>query len=105
MYDLTTGLPRLGYLVRMDVKIQYEKIKTSFDYLGKQYSGEIVCSNIESKTYWFVFDQADVKPFGGSIEFKIINGELEAVEDFPEYPLFIASIKMSIDKYRKELCN
>jgi hypothetical protein len=89
----------------MNVKIQYEKVKVSFVYLGKQYFGEIVCSNIESQTYWFVFDDVDVKPFGGSVEFVITDGELKTVKDFTAYPLFILSIKNTIDKYRKELCN
>jgi hypothetical protein len=95
----------LGYLVQMKAKVQYEKIKTSFDYLGKQYFGEVICSDIASKTYWFVFDQADVKPFGSSVEFGLVNGQLEPAQDFPGYKLFILCIKTVIDKHRKELCN
>jgi hypothetical protein len=89
----------------MNVKVQYEKVKVSFDYLGKNYSGEIVCSNLNTTTYWFVFDQIDVKPFGGSIEFKLVKGQLESVEDFSDYELFILCITTAMDKHRKELCN
>lgn len=89
----------------MNIKVAYEKRKVSFDYLGKQYSGDIVCSEQESKTYWFIFDQIDVKPFGGSIQFKIVNGHLEPVQEFSEHKLFTLCIKTAIDKYRQELCN
>jgi len=89
----------------MDVKVEYEKIKASFDFAGKQYSGEIICSETKSKTYWFVFDQIDVKPFGGSIEFKMVNGVLQVMNDFPGHESFLQCIKEAIEKYRKELCN
>lgn len=89
----------------MNGKIQYEKAKVSIEYLGKQYLGEIVCSDHESKTYWFVFDQIDVKPFGGSVEFRIVNGALEAAEEYKGYALFVHCIKAAIEKHRKELCN
>lgn len=102
---LTFKLLHLAYLVCMNVKVQYEKVKVGFDYLGKHYSGEIVCSNLDTKTYWFVFDQIDVKPFGGSIEFRLVNGRLESVEDFADHQLFLLCITTAIDKHRKELCN
>lgn len=89
----------------MNGKIQYEKAKVSIEYLGKQYLGEIVCSNNESKTYWFVFDQIDVKPFGGSVEFRFVNGVLEATEAHEGYALFVLCIRAAIEKHRKELCN
>jgi hypothetical protein len=89
----------------MNGHVAYEKTKACFEYSGKQYSGDIVCSNTEEKSYWFVFDQIDVKPFGGSIEFKMVNGELAPVKDFSSYHVFINCIKTAIDKHRKELCN
>lgn len=89
----------------MNPAIRYEITKSSFDYLGKHYSGDVVCSDTDSKTYWFVFDQVEVKPFGGSIEFRIVNGQLEAVKEFPAYQLFMLCIKRAIDKYRKEQGN
>ncbi len=89
----------------MKVKVEYEKTKACFEYAGKQYSGDIICRDAEAKIYWFVFDQIDVKPFGGSLAFKMVNGELEAVRDFPSDELFILCIKRAIDKHRKELCN
>jgi len=87
----------------MNVKIEYKKTHVTFEYLGKKYSGEIICN--DAKTYWLVFDQIDVKPFGGSIAFKIVNGQLEPLRLYPSYETFIALISTAIDNYRKELCN
>jgi hypothetical protein len=89
----------------MNVKIHYEKAKVSFQYLGKKYSGEVVCSEGEFKTFWFVFDQIDVKPFGGSVEFRLINGELETAKNYLAYPVFVSCIRNAIENHRKELCN
>jgi hypothetical protein len=89
----------------MNVKVQYEKSKASFEYSGKHYSGEVICSDAGSKVYWFVFDQIDVKPFGGSLEFTMKDGQLETVKKFEAYEEFILCIKTAIDKHRKELCN
>lgn len=85
--------------------MQHERAKASFVYLGKQYCGEVVCNETGIKTCWFIFDQADVKPFGGSVEFKMVNGYLEPVKDFAAYPLFILCIKKAIEEHRKQLCN
>ena len=89
----------------MNHKVQYEKKKVTFHYLGKHYSGDIVCSHIDAGTYWFVFDQIDVKPFGGSVEFTIENGHLKPILEYPDYELFLLCIKRTIDTHRKELCN
>lgn len=89
----------------MNVKVQYEKTKASFEYQGKQYSGEVICSEAGSKVYWFVFDQIDVKPFGGSLEFTMRNGYLETVKKYEAYEAFIHCIIEVIDKHRKQLCN
>jgi hypothetical protein len=89
----------------MNVIMQYERTKASFVYLGKRYSGEVVCNETDIKTYWFIFDQLNVKPFGGSIEFKMVHGYLEPVKDFGAFPLFILCIKKAIDEHRKQLCN
>jgi hypothetical protein len=89
----------------MNVSMQHERAKVDFVYLGKRYSGEVVCNEAATKTYWFIFDQADVKPFGGSVEFKIVDGNLESVKDFSAYPLFLLCIKKVIDEQRKQLYN
>jgi hypothetical protein len=47
----------------------------------------------------------NIKPFGGSVEFKMVHGSLELVKDFAAYPLFILCIKKAIDEHRKQLCN
>jgi hypothetical protein len=89
----------------MDVRIEYEQAKVSFIYQGKEYLGQIVCSDTASKCYWFVFDQIEVKPFGGSIEFRTINGKLQPLQDFPDYHEFLACIRELIEQHLKELCN
>lgn len=89
----------------MNTLISYEKAKCTFEYLGKHYFGDVVCSISDFKTYWFVFDRVEVKPFGGSVEFRIVNGHLECVKEFPAHRLFILCIKKAIDRHRKEQGN
>jgi hypothetical protein len=89
----------------MDVRIEYEKAKVSFRYLDKEYLGEIVCNDAPTKSYWFIFDQIDVKPFGGSVEFRFVNGKLQPVHSFPAYGQFIDSIRTVIEHHLQELCN
>jgi hypothetical protein len=89
----------------MDVRIEYEKAKASFIYLGKEYIGDIICSETPSRSYWFVFDEIEVKPFGGSIEFRYSSGKLQPVHDYPAYGQFVACIKSVIEHHLQELCN
>jgi hypothetical protein len=89
----------------MEPKVQYEKIRVCFDYSGKEYSGEIVCSNLEATHYWFVFDNGADNPLGGSIEFRTLNGHLRAVQEFPGHEMLIACIKTVINKHFKEICH
>jgi hypothetical protein len=89
----------------MDVRIEYEKAKASFIYLDKEYFGDIVCSEQPVRSYWFVFDDIEVKPFGGSIEFRYVKGALKPVNEYPAYGQFVACIKTVIEHHLQELCN
>jgi hypothetical protein len=85
-------------------KQQYEKIRAPFVYNGRSYEGDIVCSHMESGTYWYVFEKTGMQPFGGSLEFITVDGTLQPARQFPEHQEFLNCIIDIVRGHIGKLC-